>query len=114
MPANTQIASGTTPWADPNEISASSPQDVWFQYSFENTGDEDDDTNGWYYVLADANGTYLVNEFAPPDTIPAGGQIQQGARIDGSTLAAQSGTLWVTLYSPQGEQVGAASIVVNP
>jgi hypothetical protein len=111
MPANTQIYG--TPSANPNAVSLSSPQDVWFEWSLSNSGDEDDTTTGWYYVITDPNGTMVNSEFAPSDTVAVGQANQQGARIDAGTFN-QEGIWWIMLMDPQGSSVGGATVEVGP
>ena len=111
MPANTQISG--TPTASPNTLSMSSPQDVWFEWSLYNSGDEDDTTTGWYYMITDPDGTWIDSQFAPDDTLVAGQANQQGGRIDGSTFN-REGTWWVMLKAPSGDSVGGATVEVGP
>jgi hypothetical protein len=114
MPSNIQCAAGSTPMAEPYEISASSPQDVWFTYSLENTGDTDDNTTGFYFQGLASNGATVVNDYAPYEELPAGGAIEQGYRIEAASFSGVQGDVWVTLYDPQANQLGAARITVNP
>lgn len=111
MPADTQISG--TPTASPNVVSLSSPQDVWFEWSLYNSGDEDDTTTGWYYMITDPDGTWIDSQYAPDGTVTAGLANQQGGRIDGSTFN-REGTWWIMLKAPNGDSVGGATVEVRP
>ena len=113
MPATIQLPDGVPPWVNNDTISAASPTDVWLSWQLVNTGDEDGNSTGVYFTVQDPNGTYVANDYAPQQDIPAGATIEQGARIDATAFSGGQGTYWAMLRDPSGSELGGASILVT-
>ena len=113
MPALIGLPDNTPPWVDKNEIGVNPTDPIWFTWQLANTGDEDGDTNGFYYYVQDPQGNNLASDYAPPQSIPAGGAIEQGARIEGSIFS-QAGNYWANLMGPDGLLGGASILVTDP
>jgi len=111
MPANIVCSPGTAPWLDPDTVSLSSPQDVWFQAVLANDGDEAGDTGSLTY--SDQSGAIQGN--FPSVTINPGDTPQQGVNISGSDWPqlGQADT-WITLYDANGGTLGGARFTINP
>jgi hypothetical protein len=104
--------SGGTPTVSPDTVSVAEPADVWFQYSLTNSGDEDDTTTGFYITVEDKSGTFINSDYAPDDTIPAGGTIEQGVKIDASIIGGLTpGDFWVSLRGPSGGDTLSAALL---
>lgn len=115
MAGQVEIGTDTTPSVSPDAVSASHPADVWFQYDLMNVGDEDDTSTGFYFTVDDTSGTNAFSDYAPDQTIPAGGVVTQGCKIDAGVFEQIApGDYWVSLRSPQGETLGAALLTVAP
>lgn len=113
MAGQVEIGTGTTPSVTPDAVSVSHAADVWFEYELTNVGDEDDTSTGFYFTVDDLSGTNAYSDYAPDQTIPAGGTVKQGCKIDASVFDSMTpGDYWVSLRSPQGETLGAALLTV--
>jgi hypothetical protein len=112
MPANIRIPDGVTPSVNNGSMSKSSPVDVWFTWSLTNAGDEDGDTNGIRWALQDPNGGTAASDNAPPQSIPVGSTVEQGASIPSSSFST-AGTYWANLVDTSGENLGGARIEVS-
>jgi hypothetical protein len=113
MAATIGLPDGTPPWVNTDTISAASPSDVWFSWALVNSGDEDGNTNGFYFTVQDPSGTYVSSDFAPEQDIAVGVTIEQGARIEATQFSAGAGTYWAMLRDPTGSELGGASILVT-
>lgn len=118
MPARFQLAENVSPKVTPDQISASTPNnDVWFEYTLTNVGDEDGAPVNFYITVDDAQTheilhsefTYLESTMAPGEENPS------SCKIDPDALFGLiSGDYWVTLRDASGETLAAALLTVTP
>jgi hypothetical protein len=114
MPAQISNDPNSTPSVTPDEVEALNPQAVAFHCTLANLGDEPGDTTGWYWTVDAADGSIRFSDYIKDTTLEPGATFETGANLERDFVTSlEPGTFWVSLRTPNGDTMAAASLLIK-